>query len=501
MCGLVGIYAQTDVNQSIFDALTMLQHRGQDGAGIATAQKNSIYLRRQKGLVSEVFDESKHLLQLRGNMGIGHVRYPTAGGEHPNECQPFYVNSPYGISLAHNGTINNTHELREELRLNARRHINTNSDSELMLNYLAYCLEPVASNISEPSQIFKALEQLYQNCEGGYAAVCLLLGIGVLAFRDKHGIRPLILGERRGRRLAKTEYMVASESVALQSQGFSVVRDLEAGEALLITETGDLFRHVYGGKKSPCIFEYVYFARPDSVLDGISVHQARQRMGVSLSKRIRQKIPKDRIDVVIPVPDSSRVSAVEVALNLGINYREGLVKNRYIGRTFIMPHQHLRDASVRRKLSIIDFEFRNKNVLLVDDSIVRGTTCRQIIAMARQAGAKHVYYASAAPPVRYPNVYGIDMPSQSEFIAHGCDAEDICASIGADGLVYQDLPSLVEAVGGDTTKIKNFDCSMFDGKYVTGGITPDYLLELDRTRRDERKTQIEIFTELESTYY
>ena len=500
MCGLVGIYARQNVNQNIFDALMMLQHRGQDGAGMATAEKNSIYLRSQKGLVSEVFHRPEHLLQQRGNLGIGHVRYPTAGSEHPNECQPFYINSPYGIALAHNGTINNTDALKEELRLRSRYHINTNSDSEILLNYLAYCLERAQSDRLEPQSIFAALELLYGACRGGYAVVCLLAGVGLLAFRDKHGIRPLILGSRPGVPNG-TEYMFASESVALQAQGFTLMRDLDAGEAVLVTEDGTLHRHAYGGHKSPCIFEYVYFARPDSVLDGISVHKARQRMGVALSQEVQKKIPQGDIDVVVPVPDSSRVAAVEVALKLDINYREGLVKNRYIGRTFIMPYQKMRTESVRRKLSIIDFEFRKKNVLLVDDSIIRGTTCRQIIAMARRAGANKVYFASAAPPVRYPNVYGIDMPSQSEFVAYDRDEDHICEYIGADELIYQRLTSLIQAVQSDSKRVKHFDCSVFDGQYVTGDITQEYLHRLNRARRDESRTQIEIFTELESAYY
>ena len=500
MCGLVGIYARKNVNQSIFDALTMLQHRGQDGAGMATADRNSIYLRCQKGLVSEVFHRPEHLLQQRGNIGIGHVRYPTAGSEHPNECQPFYINRPYGIALAHNGTINNTETLIEELRLKARYHINTNSDSEILLNYFAYCLERVQSGRLDPQTIFAALDLLYGTCRGGYAVVCLLAGVGLLAFRDKHGIRPLILGSRPGLPNG-TEYMFASESVALQAQGFTPLRDLEAGEAILVTQDGDLHSHAYGGNKFPCIFEYVYFARPDSVLDGISVHKARQRMGVALSQEVQQKISQGDIDVVVPVPDSSRVAAVEVALKLDVNYREGLVKNRYIGRTFIMPYQKMRAESVRRKLSIIDFEFRKKNVLLVDDSIIRGTTCRQIIAMARRAGANKVYFASAAPPVRYPNVYGIDMPSQSEFVAYDRDEDSICEYIGADELVYQQLPSLVRAVQSNSKRVKQFDCSVFDGNYVTKDITAAYLRRLNLSRRDESKTQIEIFTELESTYY
>ena len=477
----------------------MLQHRGQDGAGIATSTGNSIHLHRNKGLLSEVFKEDRYLFSLKGSIGLGHIRYPTAGSESLMECQPFYINSPFGLALAHNGTINNVKELKEEVMTKGRRHINTNSDSEVLLNYLAYCLESLPSSSRTPDDMFHIMKDVYDSCSGGYAVACLIVGLGLLAFRDPHGIRPLILGERSSQQ--GKEYLVASESIALQANGFRILRDLDAGEAVFITQNGEIFFRKFKGTKNPCIFEYVYFARPDSILDGISVHRARQRMGVCLSEEVRKEFSAGDIDVVVPVPDSSRVAAVELALKLGIHYREGLVKNRYIGRTFIMPRQNIRDISVRRKLSVIDLEFRNKNVLLVDDSIVRGTTCRQIITMARQAGARKVYFASAAPPVQWPNVYGIDMPSQSELVAANRDADEICALIGADGLVYQKLPPLKESVREGNKAIKNFDCSIFDGKYVTGDITNEYLVRLDRLRRDESKAQIEIFDEMASAYY
>ncbi len=497
MCGIIGGFTYESINQVLFNGLTMLQHRGQDGAGIATIDGDAIHLRRSAGLVSEVFKEDRDLFRLTGNLGLGHVRYPTAGSSSPTECQPFYVNSPFGLALAHNGTINNAKELREEVRAKGRRHINTDSDSEILLNYLAYCFESILS--PSPEDLFAVLKKVYDSCSGGYAVGCLIMGLGFLAFRDPNGIRPLIFGERSSRQ--GKEYLVASESIALQTNGFVPQRDLEAGEAVFISCDGEIFFHKFKGEKCPCIFEHVYFARPDSVIDNISVHRARQRMGVALSEEVKKALPAGDIDVVIPVPDSSRVAAVELALKLNIHYREGLVKNRYIGRTFIMPRQNIRDISVRRKLSTIDLEFRGKNVLLVDDSIVRGTTCRQIISMARHSGAAKVYFASAAPPVLWPNVYGIDMPSRRELIAADRTEDEICDLIGADGLVYQKLPALIESVQADNREIKNFDCSVFDGKYITGDISEEYLTQLDMTRRDESKTQLEIFDEMASAYY
>lgn len=499
MCGVIGGFTYEPINQVLFNGLTMLQHRGQDGAGMATIDGNSVRLRRSAGLVSEVFREDRDLFRLAGNIGLGHVRYPTAGSPSLAECQPFYVNSPFGLALAHNGTINNAKELKEEIRSEGRRHINSDSDSEVLLNYLAYCFGSILSPSPTPEDFFTVLAKVYESCKGGYAVGCLIMGMGFLAFRDPNGIRPLILGERSSRR--GKEYLVASESIALQANGFSPLRDLEAGEAVFISCDGEIFFHKFKGEKNPCIFEYVYFARPDSVIDKISVHRARQRMGICLSEEVKKKLPTGDIDVVVPVPDSSRVAAVELALKLDIHYREGLVKNRYIGRTFIMPRQHIRDISVRRKLSAIDLEFRGKNVLLVDDSIVRGTTCRQIISMARQSGAAKVYFASAAPPVLWPNVYGIDMPSRQELIAANRSEEEICALIGADGLVYQKLPSLIKSVRADSKEIKNFDCSVFNGEYVTGDITDEYLAQLDLARRDESKAQLEIFDEMASAYY
>ncbi|MCH9666064.1 MAG: amidophosphoribosyltransferase [Gammaproteobacteria bacterium] len=499
MCGIAGIYAAEQASETLFNALIMLQHRGQDGAGIATINDGTIYMRRRNGLLNEVFNEPRHLEGLKGNMGIGHLRYPTAGGSSARECQPFYVNSPYGLALAHNGTLTNAEQLREELFVKEKRHINTGSDSEVLLNYLALYLQGCDSE--KPDEIFAAMAKLFDKCRGAYSAVALMVDVGLLAFRDRYSIRPLILGSRTS--LLGKEYMLASESAALIASNFVVERDLDAGEVIFIDTQGNLFSQNCAGKdacKTPCIFEYVYFARPDSVIDGISVHKSRQRMGRFLADSVKKEIKKGDIDVVIPVPDSSRVSAVELALELGINYREGLVKNRYIGRTFIMPRQDMRDVAVNRKLTAVDMEFKGKNILLVDDSIVRGTTCKQIIDLARRAGAKKVYFASAAPPVIYPNVYGIDMPSHSELVANGRDNQEVCDVIGSDGLVYQKLDNLIASVQEGNPKIKRFDVSIFNGEYITKDVNDEYLQRLDLMRRDESKMQLEIFTELESTY-
>ena len=487
MCGIVGILGHEPVNQAIYDALTVLQHRGQDAAGIVTYDENGLHARKSNGLVRDVF-RTRHMMQLTGNIGIGHIRYPTAGGSQRFEAQPFYVNSPYGICLAHNGNLTNYDELAELLTRQDRRHLSTGSDSEVLLNVFAHELQNSANGRPAPDQIFEAVEAVHRRCRGGYAVVAMVIGHGIVAFRDPNGIRPLVLGERETD--AGTEYMVASESVALNVLQFGNIRDIRPGEAVFVDNDGNLHSHQYSGKTgySPCIFEFVYFARPDSIMDKLSVYKARLRMGEQLAGQIVREWPDHDIDVVIPIPDTSRTSAVQVAHHLGVKYREGFIKNRYIGRTFIMPGQEERRKSVRRKLNAIDLEFRNKNVLLVDDSIVRGTTSRQIIKLAREAGARKVYFASAAPPVRYPNVYGIDMPAASELIANGRDVSEIREIIGADRLIYLDLHGLIRSVRHDNSEITEFDTSCFSGEYVTGDVTKEYLSELEQVRNDLAKT-------------
>lgn len=487
MCGIVGIVAKTHVNQSIYDALTVLQHRGQDAAGIVTSYQNKLFLRKDNGLVSDVF-RTRHMQRLTGNMGIGHVRYPTAGSSSSAEAQPFYVNSPYGITLAHNGNLTNTEQLADDIYREDLRHINTTSDSEVLLNVFAHELQEQKQLQPTPDVIFKAVEQVHKRIRGGYAVVALISGYGIVAFRDPNGIRPAIFGRRETPE--GPEYMVASESVALDALGFKLERDIAPGEAVVITEQGELFTRqcAENVRLAPCIFEHVYFARPDSIIDGIAVYKARLRMGEKLAEKIMRERPDHDIDVVIPIPDTSRSSALELANKLGVKYREGFMKNRYIGRTFIMPGQQQRKKSVKQKLNPLDLEFRGKNVLLVDDSIVRGTTCRQIIEMAREAGAKKVYFASAAPAVRYPNVYGIDMPAKEEFIAHGRSTEEIATEIGADWLVYQELDDLIQAcLEGSKTEAREFDCSVFTGEYVTGDINDQYFNRLSQLRNDASK--------------
>ena len=490
MCGIVGIVGTSPVNQSLYDALLVLQHRGQDAAGIMTCDDGRLHLRKDNGLARDVFD-NEHMISLRGNMGIAHVRYPTAGCSSSAEAQPFYVNSPYGIALAHNGNLTNAAQIKEELFRQDRRHINTDSDSEILLNVFAHELAENSSSLDiEAQDVFRAVEGVHRRCRGGYAAVAMIPNFGVIAFRDPNGIRPAVFGVRETDE--GPEMMVASESVALDTLGFQRVRDVEPGEAVVFTRDGRLLYQqcAQNTQRSPCMFEFVYFARPDSIIDDIFVHKARLRMGKKLAKKVERVIPKDAIDVVIPIPDTSRTSAMSLAANLGVRYTEGFIKNRYIGRTFIMPGQNARKKSVRQKLNPIDVEFRDKNVLLVDDSIVRGTTSRQIVQMARDAGAKKVYFASAAPPVRYPNVYGIDMPSASELVAHGRTDEEVCAWIGADGLVYQDLEDLKEAVQKKgKTHVDRFDVSVFDGEYVTGDVTERYLDKLECQRNDDAKAQ------------
>lgn len=486
MCGIAGIMAHESVNQLLFDSLTVLQHRGQDAAGIMTCDKGRFFLRKSNGLARDVF-RTRHMKNLFGNMGIGHVRYPTAGSATEAESQPFYVNSPYGIALAHNGNLTNSEALSEEVFRADLRHINTNSDSEVLLNVFAHELGKQGMSLA-PDDIFTAIGRLYERCEGGYAAVAMISGYGLVGFRDPNAIRPIVIGKRESSQ--GTEYMIASESVALDAVGFELIRDVQPGEAVYLDMQGQLHTRVCAAKTqlSPCIFEHVYLARPDSIMDGINIYHARMQMGEKLAEKIKRIMPNHDIDVVIPIPDTSRTSALELAQHLGITYREAFIKNRYIGRTFIMPGQMLRKKSVRQKLNAIDMEFKGKNVLLVDDSIVRGTTCNEIIMMARDAGANKVYFASAAPPVRFPNVYGIDMPAAKELIAHGRSEDEICQLIGADWLIYQDLNDLVDACKELNPAIEQFDCSVFNGHYITGDIDQAYLNNLEQQRSDVNKS-------------
>ena len=491
MCGIVGIVAKSYVNQEIYDALTFLQHRGQDAAGIVTCHDGRFFLRKDNGLVRDVF-RTRHMRRLVGNMGIGHVRYPTAGSASAAEAQPFYVNSPYGIALAHNGNLTNTAELSKSIFKSDLRHINTNSDSEVLLNVFAHELQRLGQLVPSEEDIFYAVRQLHRRCLGGYAVIAMITGIGIVGMRDPFGIRPLCYGKRESAQGA--EYMVASESVALDSAGYTMVRDLAPGECIYITEAGEVFTRQCAETPvlSPCLFEYVYLARPDSVMDGISVYKARLKMGEYLADQILRDWPDHDIDVVIPIPDTSRTSAVELANKLGVKLREGYIKNRYIGRTFIMPGQTQRQKSVRQKLNPIELEFRGKNVLLVDDSIVRGTTSTLIIEMAREMGAKKVYFASAAPAVRFPNVYGIDMPSVDELVAHGRTDAEVGEMIGADRMIYQDLEDLIRSTQGGGSDIASFDCSVFDGNYVTGDIDDAYLAGLEALRNDDTMKKINV---------
>ena len=491
MCGVVGIVSTEPVNQALYNALTVLQHRGQDAAGIVTwSEEQGLKQRKSNGLVRDVFRQ-RHMMRLTGHVGIGHVRYPTAGGSRSSEAQPFYVNSPYGICLAHNGNLTNFDELADLLIRQDRRHLATNSDSEVLLNVLAHELQVRVNGSPTPENIFDAIEAVHARCRGGYAVVALIIGFGIVAFRDPNGIRPLVLGERN--KDGRKDYMVASESVALDALQFERLRDVRPGECIYIENDGVLNARDFRGetRHTPCIFEHVYFARPDSIIDDISVYKARLRMGEQLAGKVVRDFPDHDIDVVIPIPDTSRTAALQVAYHLGVKYREGFIKNRYIGRTFIMPGQAERVESVRRKLNAIDLEFRNKNVLLIDDSIVRGTTSKQIIKLAREAGARKVYFASAAPPVRCPNVYGIDMPAASELIANGREIEEIQELIGADRLIYQDLNGLIRSVRHDNSSITEFDASCFSGEYVTGDVTPEYLAHLEKRRNDAAKQKRE----------
>ncbi len=486
MCGIIGIVGRSDVAARLYDGLTVLQHRGQDAAGIATSGERKIRVHKGNGLVSDVFNESA-MITLEGHIGIGHCRYPTAGSEGSDEAQPFYVNSPYGIALAHNGNLINTESLRREVFMTDRRNVNTESDSEVLLNVFAHELDQ--QHGLTPDTVFNAISGTMKRCVGGYAVLVSILGFGLVGFRDPNGIRPLVLGKRIAED-GRVEYAMASESVALDLIGFERIRDVQPGEGIAITAEGELFERqcIEPGSFAPCIFEYVYFARPDSMMDNISVHKARMRMGKVLGEKILRERPDHDIDVVIPIPDTSRDAALEIANVLGVKYREGFIKNRYVGRTFIMPGQSQRARSVRRKLNPIPLEFRNRNVLLVDDSIVRGTTSQQIVQMAREAGAAKVYLASAAPPVRYPNIYGIDMPSAEELVAHGRTEQEVQEYLGCDWLIYQDLQDLIEAVSGPKQRMDQFDTSVFSGEYVTG-VDADYFERIKKARSDLAKTQ------------
>ena len=488
MCGIAAIVSHQAVNQELYDALTVLQHRGQDAAGIVTCERGRLYLRKDNGLTRDVFTDDQ-MFKLKGNMGIAHVRYPTAGCTSSAEAQPFYVNSPFGLTLAHNGNLTNTEELKQALFLEDQRHINTDSDSEVLLNVFAHELQSLGKLDLSVDDIFQAVSGVHRRCRGAYAVVIMIAGVGILGFRDPHGIRPIVFGERKSEQ--GSEFMIASESVALDVLGFELIRDIAPGEAVFIEESGIL--HIQQCAETtdhcPCIFEYVYFARPDSIIDCISVYKARLRMGEKLAKKVQREWLDHDVDVVIPIPDTSRTAALQMANILGVKYREGFIKNRYIGRTFIMPGQKMREKSVKQKLNAISLEFDGKNVLLVDDSIVRGTTSEQIIQMARDAGAKKVYFASAAPPVRYPNVYGIDMPAAHELIAHNRTEEEVCVAIGADKVIYQDLNDLIDAVRKGNQSIEHFDTSCFSKEYITGDIDDAYLERTEALRNDSAQTE------------
>ena len=488
MCGIVGIVGKGQVNHDLYNALTVLQHRGQDAAGIVTCDGDKLNLRKSNGLVRDVFRQ-EHMNRLSGNMGVAHVRYPTAGTSSSAEAQPMYVNSPFGICLAHNGNLTNGEKLNEDLFRADRRHINTSSDSEVLLNVFAHELQEASSLRLDVEDVFKAVSNVHERAIGAYAVVAMIIGYGIVGFRDPNGIRPVCYGRRETDK--GPEFMIASESVALDVLGFELIGDIEPGEAVYIESNGKIHKKqcARNPKHNPCIFEHVYLARPDSVIDQVSVYKARLKMGEKLADKILRHKPDHDIDVVIPIPDTSCTAALPMAHRLGVKYREGLVKNRYIGRTFIMPGQEERKKSVRRKLNTIELEFRDKVVLLVDDSIVRGTTSKQIVQMAREAGARKVYLACASPPVRHPNVYGIDMPAVSEFAAHGHTEAEIAEQIGVDWLIYQDLEDLEACALGVNDKISRFDTSVFDGEYVAGGIDESYLKRIESLRNDQAKSQ------------
>jgi amidophosphoribosyltransferase len=486
MCGIVGVVSHGPVNQLIYDALLLLQHRGQDAAGIATSHGNTFSMHKANGLVRDVF-RTRNMRSLPGNSGIGQCRYPTAGSSSEEEAQPFYVNAPFGITLAHNGNLTNADQLKIEMFKKDRRHINTDSDSEVLLNVLAHEIQQGTSSFSlDPSILFKAVAALHRRVRGSYAVVAQIAGYGLLAFRDPYGIRPLCIGFNDTEN--GPEYIVASESVALEGLGFHFLRDVMPGEAIFIDNDGKLYNEQCADNPvlNPCAFEFVYLARPDSVIDGASVYATRLKMGEYLAEKIRREFSAGDIDVVMPIPDSSRPSAMELAMTLNLDYREGFIKNRYIGRTFLMPGQAIRRKSVRQKLNAISAEFKGKSVLLVDDSIVRGTTSREIVQMARDSGAKRVIFASAAPPVKFPNVYGIDMPTRSELIAHGRTEEEVCREITADALVYQDIEALKRSITDVNPMLKKFEASCFDGEYVTGDISRDYLDRIEFARENPK---------------
>ena len=490
MCGIIGAVCRSgvNVNQLLYDGLLLLQHRGQDAAGIVTSEGKSFHMCKGPGLVRDVF-RTRDMRSLPGEMGIAHCRYPTAGSAFSSaEAQPFYVNSPFGIVLGHNGNLTNSAALKEEMFQQDLRHINTNSDSEVLLNVLAHELERAANGHRlDAETIFAAVSSVHRRCRGAYAVVAMIAGYGVIAFRDPYGIRPLVIG--RNETSQGPEHIVCSETVALTGLGFELIRDVEPGEAIFIDMQGGLCSRqcAQDPKLSPCIFEYVYLARPDTIMDGAPVYEARLNMGRQLAQKIRHTMPDLKIDVVIPVPETSRPGALELAHGLGVAYREGFIRNRYVGRTFIMPGQTIRRKSVRQKLSVVGFEFKNKDVLIVDDSIVRGTTSREIVQMAREAGANKIYLASAAPPVRYPNVYGIDMPNRQELIATGRTEDEVAREIGADAVIYQDLEALKAAVRTASPRLTQFETSCFDGIYVTGDVTKEYLASIEGQRNPGRQ--------------
>ena len=486
MCGIVGVVSHAPVNQLIYDALLLLQHRGQDAAGIATNSGNTFCMHKANGLVRDVF-RTRNMRSLPGNVGIGQVRYPTAGSSSAEEAQPFYVNAPFGIVLAHNGNLTNWEQLKIEMFKNDRRHINTDSDSEVLLNVLAHEIQEATTGYSlDPAALFKAVTVLHKRVRGSYAVVAQIAGHGLLAFRDPFGIRPLCIGVNESDK--GTEYIIASESVALEGLGFRFLRDVTPGEAIFVDLDGQMYSRQCAESSvlNPCAFEYVYLARPDSIIDGASVYATRLKMGEYLAEKIKREMSTGEIDVVMPIPDSSRPAAMELALKLNLDYREGFIKNRYIGRTFLMPGQAMRSKSVRQKLNAIGSEFKGKTVLLVDDSIVRGTTSREIVQMARDSGAKRVIFASAAPPVMFPNVYGIDMPTSAELIAYGRSTEEVCREITADALVYQDIDALKRSISDINPVLKTVEASCFDGIYVTGDISRDYLDRIELARKNPK---------------
>ena len=487
MCGILGVVATSPVNQLLYDGLQVLQHRGQDAAGIATSEGGRFHMHKGSGLVRDVF-RTRNMRSLEGNWGIGHVRYPTAGSaSHAAEAQPFYVNSPFGLLLAHNGNLTNSEALKREMFLSDLRHINTGSDSEVLLNVLAHELQASCNGLKlDEDAVFRAVAGVHRRCRGAYAVVAMIAGYGLLGFRDPYGIRPMVIGRKDT--ADGTEWLVASESVALDVLGFKLLRDVAPGEAVLIDTQGNFHSRQCASKtvQAPCMFEFVYLARPDSIIDGVSVYESRMKMGEYLADRMKRMMPQVEIDVVIPIPDSSRPSAMQMAERLGLPFREGFVKNRYIGRTFIMPGQATRKKSVRQKLNAIASEFAGKNVLLVDDSIVRGTTSREIVQMARDAGANKVYFASAAPEVRWPNVYGIDMPTRAELLATNRTVEQIARELGADAVIYQDLDALRDAVHEANRELTDFETSCFDGHYITGDIDEAYLAGVEASRNAVR---------------